>query len=236
VEKPIIGISCNFRPYESKDGSFHVDRSYTDTIYKSGGIPQIIPILPPEEIDTLIGMYDGILLSGGGGLHPEIKKMKTLPSLKEQNPVRYMFEYRLMEGALRRKVPILGICRGLQMINEVSGGTIINLETAFHHQENATEEAGHNITVKRGTKLFSAVSKENIAVNSIHNQAIDQLGQHLTVTAYADDGCIEGIESTNEHFVMGVQFHPELMVQENEMFNIYMEFVNAARNYKKVYR
>src|SRR5690625_1884007 len=143
VEKPIIGISCNFRSYESKDGSFHLDRSYTDIIYKSGGIPQIIPILPHEELDTLIEMYDGILLSGGGGLNPEIKKMKTLPSLTEQNPVRYTFEYKLIETALQHKVPILGICRGHQMLNEVCGGTIVNLENEIHHQETSGEKASH---------------------------------------------------------------------------------------------
>src|SRR5690625_6593826 len=83
--KPIIGVSCNFRPHEDEKGSFILDRSYIDAIYKAGGIQQIIPILPHEEIDTLIQLYDGILISGGGGLLPKIKQMKTLPDLQARS-------------------------------------------------------------------------------------------------------------------------------------------------------
>jgi len=230
--KPIIGVSCNFRPHEDEKGSFILDRSYIDAIYKAGGIPQIIPILPHEEIDTLIQLYDGILISGGGGLLPKIKKMKTLPDLKAQNPTRYTFEYKMIEAALQKNIPMLGICRGHQMINDVCGGTIVNLETNKHDQENLSKEASHAINVKNGTKLFHAVLQENVAVNSFHNQVIDQPGHNLSVSAYSDDGWIEGIESSNDHFVIGVQFHPELMIQETEMLNLYSAFVNAARNFK----
>lgn len=232
--RPVIGVSCNLRPHEGENGVFNVDRSYTDAIYKAGGIPQIIPILPPNEIEYLVTMYDGILLSGGGGLLPEIKKMAILPGLKEQNPLRYAFEYDLIRMAWRREIPILGICRGHQMINDVKGGTVINLDTKKHRQENVSEEASHSVKVKPDTKLSKVVLKQEVPVNSFHSQVIDQIGDDLKISAYSDDGYIEGIESTDERFVMGVQFHPEFMIENEEMLNIYRDFVNAARHYKEI--
>src|SRR5699024_9984154 len=170
-----------------------------------------------EEIITLRTMYDGMLFSGGGGLLPEIKKMKTLPGLKEQNPMRYVFEYKLIEAALQNGIPMLGICRGHQMINDVRGGTVVNLDTKKHRQENPSEEASHTVKVETGTKLHEAVLREEVPVNSFHSQVIEQPGEGLKVTAYSHDGFIEGIESANDNqFVLGVQFHPEFMTQEKE--------------------
>lgn len=233
MDRPIIGVSCNLRPDEGENGNFNLDRSYTDAVYKAGGLPQIIPILPQEAISTLITMYDGILFSGGGGLLPEIKKMKTLPGLKEQNPMRYVFEYKLIEAALQSDIPILGICRGHQMINDVKGGTVVNLDTKKHRQKNPSEEASHIVKVETGTKLHDAILREEVPVNSFHSQVIDQSGEGLKVTAYSDDGFIEGIESANgDQFVVGVQFHPEFMTGEKEMLSIYTQFVNAAQTFK----
>lgn len=232
LERPVIGVSCNFRPDEGEDGNYSVDRSYTNAIYQAGGMPQIIPILPRIEVDMLLNLYDGILLSGGGGLLPHVQKMKNLPGLKEQNPARYTFEYELIHKALQRGIPLLGICRGHQMINDVTGGSVVNLATNKHRQNNPSNKSSHVTEIKQDSKLFTAVQADTLAVNSFHSQVIEKVGQNLTISAFSDDGYIEGIEGNEDNFVMGVQFHPEFMIDENGMLAIYTSFVDASSQYK----
>lgn len=228
MQRPIIGVSCNLRPNEAENGNFNLDRSYTDAVYQAGGMPQIIPILPEDEIEDLLDLYDGILLSGGGGLLPEIKRMKTLPGLKEQNPIRYAFELKLIQAAFRRRIPIMGVCRGHQMINAALGGMVVNLSTKKHRQDNPSVEASHPVEVKQNTILYDAVLSENMGVNSFHSQVIDKLGAELRVTARSGEGYIEAIEGTGDHLVLGVQFHPEFMIDNKAMLNIYKVFIQAA--------
>ena len=232
MQKPIIGVSCKYRPDEGENGTFNIDRSYTEAIYINGGIPQIVPILPVEEIPELLSLYDGILLSGGGGLLPHIKKMATLPTLSKQNPTRYEFEAELIKHAIKKEMPVLGLCRGHQMINEVLGGTIVNLSDKSHRQETPGTQVSHKILIENDTVLFSCINNEEVKVNSFHSQAIGRVGENLKVTAYSNDKIIESIESTSSNFVMGLQFHPEFMLEDEKMMNIYKTFINAANNFK----
>lgn len=234
MKRPIIGISCNYKPHDGINGTFNLDRSYSEAVYKNGGIPQIIPILPSEEIPELLTMYDGIVLSGGGGLLPHVKKMDSLPGLREQSPVRYEFEKSLIEQAALKNIPILGLCRGHQMINEVFGGTIINLpKKAKHNQKTAGDKPSHPIFIENDTALFDCIMKSDTEVNSFHSQVIDEIGENFKVAAYSEDQKIEGIESTTSSFIMGLQFHPEFMLENEEMMNIYKQFITAASSYKK---
>jgi len=233
MNRPIIGISSNFQPHKGEQGLYSVDRSYVDAVYATGGLAQVIPILPNDEIPQLIAMYDGILLSGGGGLLPHVKKMSSLPNLEKQSPHRYTFEYALIQEAFHKNIPLLGVCRGHQMINAVKGGTIKNLPSDDHNQTEPTDVPSHSIDVKSHSKLLSYVKKTSLSVNSIHNQVIDQVGTGLTINALSSEGYIEGIESENDHFVLGVQFHPELMIQQKEMFLIYKKFIQAAIKYRQ---
>lgn len=235
MNRPIIGVSSNYRPHEGENGNFCLDRSYTDAIYKAGGFPQIIPILPKEEVNILLEMYDGILFTGGGGLLPEIEEMDVLPDLEKQNPDRYKFEANLIESALDKNMPMLGICRGHQMINDVCGGTVENLTTNKHRQQKPNTEGSHHIEIKRESNLFTAVNSETGFVNSLHSQVINQVGTGLKVNCYSDDGFIEGIESSRgDQFIMGVQFHPEFMIKEQSMLNIYVQFIKAAQSFKQI--
>lgn len=230
MRRPLIGISCNVRPHEGENGNYCIDRSYADAVFKAGGMPQMMPLLPDEQIEALISMYDGILLSGGGGLLPEIKKMDNLPSLKEQNPTRYAFESRIIEIAIDKKTPILGICRGMQMINDVTGGTVVNLATKKHRQKDPGDEGTHKIVVEPDSMLIEAVQGDNVLVNSFHSQVVGEIGSHLKVNCYSDDGFIEGIEFKDKsQYIMGVQFHPEFMINEVQMYNIYAQFIEQAR-------
>lgn len=233
MKRPIIGLSCNFKPHEGENGTFNIDRSYTEAIYLNGGIPQIIPILPSDEIPELLNLYDGILLSGGGGLLPHIKKMTSLPNLSQQNPIRYKFEAELIKCAIKKEMPILGLCRGHQMINEILGGTIVNLSDKRHRQEKPGNEASHKILIKNGTVLYSCINNEEVQVNSFHSQVIEKVGEGLRISAYSDDDIIEAIEhSSSSSFIMGLQFHPEFMLANEKMMNIYKSFITAASHFK----
>ena len=234
MDKPIIGISCNFTPHQGEKGRLNLDVSYVDAVYIAGGIPQMIPVLPIYEIPHMLHLYDGIVFSGGGGLLPHVKQMHSLPGLKEQNPDRYKFEYHLIKNAINKGVPILGICRGHQMINEVMGGTLKNLDNNSHSQQALSSEASQRITIERDSRLFSCVRSEICNVNSFQNQVIHQLGHNLKASAHADDGEIEAIEGTSAPFILGVQFHPEFMFHNEQMVAIYSSLVEAAMYFKHV--
>jgi putative glutamine amidotransferase len=233
MRQPIIGVSCNFKPNEGENGNFHLDKSYTDMVYKNGGIPQIIPLLPAEEIPSILHLYDGILLSGGGGLLPHVEKMDVLPGLREQNPHRYDFESGIIQYALKMGIPLLGICRGYQMINEVMGGSLENLPGKAHLQKEAGSQPAHKIIVEPETILSQAVQSIEVEVNSFHSQAIDQVGKGLKISSRSNDQVIESIEGTDSHFILGLQFHPEFMAESEKMRNIYNKFIRAAEVFKK---
>lgn len=229
MSKPIIGISINIRPEEGSHGEFRISKSYVDFVVKAGGVPQLIPIVDQRLVPNFIDLYDGILFSGGGGLLPNIKEMDELPDLETQNPQRYAFEVQLIHQAIDRNIPIMGVCRGHQMINDALGGTVKNLNDESHRQRKPYDVGVHKISIEKNSQLYKVVNRQQIPVNSLHRQVIDQLGDSLVATAYSDDGYIEAIEGRGEQFVMGIQFHPELMPKDEDMLNIYRQLVEAAK-------
>lgn len=233
MKRPIIGVNCNFKPHEGEEGNFNLEKSYTQAVYESGGMPQIIPTLPLKEIPNLLDMYDGILLTGGGGLLPHVKEMDELPGLYEQNPKRHQFDRELARQAMERRMPVLGICRGHQTINELREGTIKNLNNNHHRQREPGNTAIHKISVVPDTLLYGCVKAEEIRVNSFHSQVIDTPGKDLKVSSYSADGHIESIEGTEDSFIMGVQFHPEFMRGSLAMTNIYSAFARAAKLFRE---
>jgi len=229
MNKPIIGVNCNIKPHEGEAGTLNVEQLYAEAVYRAGGIPQIIPYLTDlNAIDEMIGMYDGLLLTGGGGLLPSIEKLEVLPGLEEQNPTRHPYDLRLIKSAMERRIPIMGICRGHQTINDALGGTIKNIGDTSHSQNIPGEEALHQITIQPQTILARCMDTDVIGVNSFHRQSVGTLGEGLRVSAYADDGTIEAIEGTDYPFLLGVQFHPEFMLNNSHMLSIYQSFIQAA--------
>lgn len=229
MKKPIIGVNCNINPYQGQDGILNLEQLYVEAIYQAGGIPQIIPFLKElKAIDELIELYDGLLMTGGGGLLPNVQKMNELPGLFEQNPIRHSFDLALLKAAMQKGIPIMGVCRGHQTINEFLGGTTENIGDTSHLQEKSGTEPMHKIYIKSHTLLERCVQQEEVDVNSFHRQRISRLGKGLKASAYAHDGTIEAIEGTNYQFLLGVQFHPEFMLHHPSMFSIYKAFVQAA--------
>lgn len=233
MSRPIIGVNCNFKAHLGEQGRFDLDRSYTQAIYDTGGMPQIIPLLPKKEVANLLDLFDGLLLTGGGGLLPHVKELETLPGLFEQNPIRHEFDLELVKLAMEREMPVLGLCRGHQTINDAKGGTIMNLSNDKHLQKEPGNMANHEIRVEPNSILYECTKSEQVYVNSFHSQVINQPGTGLKITSFSSDGYIESIEGEESPFLMGVQFHPEFMMQSKSMSNIYKSFINAANEYRK---
>ena len=237
MKKPIIGITCPWSVETwgnsiEDGGYYYAGKPYAEAISRFGGVPVLIA---PEtkgssvkdNIDSLLEICDGLLFTGGG----DVKRSNgaKLENLRNQQPVRYDFESELLKAFFDAKKPIIGICRGIQMIVEALGGTLKDGTIENHKQNLAAWEPWHNINLTPGSKLEGILGVEKIETNSFHVQQTGELPKGFIVAARADDGVIESIEYTGDQFVMGFQFHPEEMVRKDERFGaIFKAFLQSV--------
>lgn len=206
-------------------------------VIKTGGIPILLPIVEGEDnIRAMLDNVDGLLMSGGGGMSSQFVNSELIPSLAEQSPVRHKFDLQLVKLALQRDLPILGICRGHQTINEAAGGTLhlslAKLSKQNHRQDSSDDQVCHEIVLKSDSLLASLLGVTEIGVNSIHRQAVAELAPGFRAVAHADNQIIEAFESERHTFVIGCQFHPEsMMVSDSRFTRIYEAFVEAAMKF-----
>lgn len=212
---------------------------YHNALYNSGGLPVLVapPTLALNDEDlqavakkTADSLY-AFFFSGGGGNRRF--KNGDMPNLEEQQPQRYKFEAMLIREAWKRKMPVIGACRGHQMIIEALGGKIKG-ETVSGHQQDEKAKTGHGIKIAAGSKLASLVGSLNWTVNSMHCQVAEEVPAHFQVSARSPEGYIEAVEAEEPHFWMGFQFHPEAMVVFDEAARAVIKaFVDAAEEYGK---
>lgn len=238
---PVIGISASVFSIET--GCFMgreraaVLQDYIEAIRLTGGNPIILPIVEGNElIAEQISLIDGLLLSGGYDVSPLFYGEESQRGLEVVRPDRDRYEMQLLDIAKKSFKPILGICRGLQILNVAFGGTLyqdipISIPTALQHQQKAqVDEATHHVQIVAHTKLQQIFEEELILTNSFHHQAIRDLAPCFTASAHSFDGIIEGIEGKEDHFILGVQWHPELMIRKHpKMFKLFHAFVDAAK-------
>lgn len=180
------------------------------------------------------------MTGGAFDVPPELYGEKPRLGLGELRPERSSFESHLITEALARDLPILGICGGMQLLNVVLGGALFQdlgrevPEASSHEQKLDRREPSHEVAIGEGTRLADAVGAGSLMVNSTHHQAVSRLGRSLAVNARAPDGVVEGIESTERRFAVGVQRHPELLAQSVPINQgLYRAFVAAAATYAK---
>jgi putative glutamine amidotransferase len=189
--------------------------SYPAAIERAGGVPVVIPPLRPEAIGALLDRVDGVCLPGGPDLQPTTYGEQPHPQLGPTEPRVDALELGLIRAADRRRLPILGICRGMQALNVARGGTLhqhlpdVVGETVCHRQEQAGSVPTHSVRLAAGTTLRALFGADSVDVNSFHHQAVRDLGRGLVATAWAPDGTVEAIEQPGERLVMGVQWHAE---------------------------
>lgn len=207
--KPIIGITCDIC---GDNGQLQLRRQYLDAISRAGGIPVVLaPSSQPGQAERGCEICQGVLLSGGGDVDPCYWGETPSPALGCVSPVRDYYEISLTRAALASGKPILGICRGMQVMNVAKGGTLCqDLQTGMSHQQNAPRShLFHDIFIDKESRLGGIFLTDRLGVNSFHHQSVQRLAQDFKVTATSLDGTIEAIEMHGDTFVVGVQWHPE---------------------------
>ena len=233
---PIIGITGNFG-----DKGCELAQGYYQSVLKAGGTPVVIP--PHNDKDallTLLDTLDGILFSGGGDINPLLLGEEPLPQLHGVCPQRDEPELFLVREAFHRQIPMLGICRGIQVMAAALGGKVWqdiytkqDPSKLKHSQDMPREYASHSVRIEEGTLLHGIISSNTLAVNSFHHQAVRETGSHLKVSAMSPDGIIEAVESNEHKALLGVQWHPEcFIVGGNEtMMPIFRWLVEEAQTF-----
>ena len=195
-----------------------LDRANVTAIVLAGGMPLVLPVLDANEADAAIACLDGLLLSGGGDVDPAFYGGFATPEVQGVDAQRDAWEVALVRAALARDVPMVGICRGGQVINVATGGTLIphlpHVTELEHCQRERCATTVHGVRVLEGSLLHTATGLDHMNVNSLHHQAIGMTGGGLGPSGWAEDGTIEAVEGLDGQRVLGVQWHPELLPDE----------------------
>ncbi len=207
---------------------------YPEAIERAGGIPVIVPLLRPDAIAALLDRVDGVCLPGGPDLQPSIYGEEPHPELGPTEPRVDAVELALVKAADRRGLPILGICRGMQVLNVARGGTLhqhlpdVVGDRLNHRQPEHGSVTTHRVETASHSRLRAVLGGPALKVNSFHHQAVQALGSGLTATAWAQDGTIEAIEEPGERLVLGVQWHAEGLLAHDALFDLLIEASAAA--------
>lgn len=211
--------------------------TYPEAIRRAGAVPVIIPPLDTDSIEPLLDGLCGLCLSGGPDLHPTIYGAVPHAALGPTEPHLDRFEVALVRAAEARDLPVLAICRGLQVLNVARGGTLVQdlpserPSDVVHRQRPPGSIPTHDVLLEGASLVANAVGAVEIRVNSFHHQAVDVLGSGLRAVGWASDGVVEAIESTDRAFTIAVQWHAESMVGSPEQARVLRTFTDAATAY-----
>ncbi len=249
LTRPVIGLTT--QSLHSIDGippalpaSWVMNQRYFMAVTVVGAVPWMIPLLD-DDLPTLREIYerlDGLLIPGGVDINPAEYGESVRPECGNLDPARDRVELQLVAWALEDGKPVLGLCRGLQIINVACGGTLwqdLASQNPVFHKHDFFPTAGferqhlaHQVHLVPGTKLSQLLDSTRVPVNSMHHQGIKQLGRTLTASANADDGLIEAIEGTGEAFLVGVQWHPEVFeMADPHTRHLFGSFIRAAMDW-----
>lgn len=237
THKPRIGISANH-----KDDLSCIADTYVNSVVKAGGAPVLIPVITDEEALTeIIDSLDGLIMSGGGDINPLFLHEEPIPQLQDVDSVRDQYDLLILRLATDRQLPVMGICRGHQLINVFFGGTIyqdINSQkpgVLKHSQSMPRTQASHSVKITDGTKLSKILDgAETLQVNSFHHQAVKDVAPEFVSSAVAPDGINEGIEHP-ERDIFSVQWHPEgfASVDDEQALKLFRYEVENARVFRQ---
>lgn len=255
ASRPVIGIVPTYDPNE---GILRMNNHYAQAVVAAGGAPLIVPFTSDVSVyESLLPRIDGFVLSGGQDISPvRYGGDITYGKLSELTPEREEVEYLLLSYAYQFDYPLLGICRGMQMINVFFGGTLyLDLEEQFdgmcavddvpvpaegvqtksgvrvnHWQTKEYRHPTHTVSIMRSSKLGEILGCDSAAVNSMHHQGVRALPPNLAAAAYGPDGLVEGVEAKDCRFLMGVQWHPEYFVEDGgHMAPLFRALIDEAR-------
>lgn len=212
--------------------------AYIDVVKMAKGNPILLPLFKTEgEVDEWLDTIDVLILTGGEDIDPSYYNEEPSPYLEEVNPERDISDFMLLERALERDMPILAICRGCQLLNVFSGGSLYqDIQTEYftdilHRSLDEEDFEYHDILLGEYGHLLDIMGERILNVNSWHHQALKEIGDNLDWNGVAEDYIVESIERTDATFVMGVQFHPEWMVLDGypEYLKIFEALIDMGR-------
>ena len=212
----------------------YMKSKYVKSIERAGAEVRWIELDDEETAIKNILACDGLLLPGGADIEPSLYGREREEKCGKPNELRDKFEFLIYNAFVKTNKPILCICRGFQLLNTANGGTlhqdIAGIKKCSHSDFLKRAKAIHNVTITENTKLYKIFANTQVGVNSLHHQAIENVGENLTVSAVSEDGFTEAIELKNHPFCIGVQWHPEHMSKKDDLQqSIFNSFVNACR-------
>ena len=238
MKKPLIGVTAR---YSNENGlaSHYAKTAYIEGVRMAGADVLLIPASEdPSACDRIMKSLDGLLLTGGADVSPQLYGEEPIRQVKFSRIADDRFESALIQAAREQGKPILGICRGLQILNVALGGTLYQdlhaqgAATLCHLQDEAIwEEGTHSVSVLEGTVLSGILQSSKVLVNSYHHQAVKDLASGLIVSARSSDGVVEAAETANG-MVLGVQWHPERMTAQEPFMRLFRHFVEKCLEIK----
>jgi putative glutamine amidotransferase len=245
MSRPVIGVTVSeirrkedvqrIRHGEPMQTEMTLGLSYMRAVEMAGGLPVALPPLTTENVDALLDHLSGLLLTGGPDLDPSSYGAAPHPELGPTDPVVDAFEIALCKYAYRRRMPILGICRGAQLLNVARQGTLhqhvpeLTNGAVTHRQAEVGSRTSHEVRVAPDSSLAQTTGGGPVQVNSFHHQAIDRIGLDLRAVAWSGDGLIEAIEAKDARFALGVQWHAETLVADAEQLALFERLVEASK-------
>lgn len=235
---PIIAVTA-FRDHKHcENPRVHLNTAYVNAVIRAGGTPLLIPVgIPVEQHHELLNRVDGLILTGGGDINPATYGRPMHATVSGIDDARDEIDISLARLAIEMKKPLLGICRGYQIINIVHGGTLFRdiasqKENALFHacwNDLPRDFEAHEVVLEPGSRLAEIIGKSPVSVNSLHHQGVETVGQGLKVVGTAPDSLVEAFEVPNHPFAIGVQWHPEAMPDRADMQAIFRALVAAAQ-------
>jgi putative glutamine amidotransferase len=236
VSRPRIGVTLDL---DEAAGLYQLKRDYAEAVLAAGGLPVLIAHGDGPVAGAYLALCDGLVISGGAFDIPPWRYGEVpRPGCGPSKEGRTDFEWALCEAALAARLPLLGVCGGMQLMNVACGGTLhqdLPRELGLSHEQGEPKDApGHEVEIVPGTLLASLVGEAPLAANSTHHQAVREPGAGVLVSARARDGVVEAIELPDAPFALGVQWHPESVGRrEPRHLAIYRGLVAAARDQRR---
>jgi putative glutamine amidotransferase len=236
VTRPRIGLTL-----DADEGGrrYELGKAYVDAVLAAGGLPILLPYAP-EAAAAYLALLDGLVVTGGAfDVPPELYGESRRAECGPTKPDRTAFEKDRLEAVLAARLPVLGICGGMQLLNVVRGGTLYqdlasDAGLGGHEQRPPKDVPSHEVAVSPGTQLAALVGAGPLPVNSTHHQAVKDVGAGVLVTARAPDGVVEALELPDLPFALGVQWHPEAVARHDARHGaIYRSLVQAARDVRR---